>query len=427
MKKVISAVLVFALLLGIMPCMGQRAAVAAEGEGSGISTYRYGDFGYEVGTYSDNSKYIDIKCYYGNDSHIIIPDEIDGISVDYVSGLTCSEEVAEKVKEITLGVNVRKITAFDSLPELEAIHCSGENAYLEDKDGVLYGKNFFGIVRILCYPRKRKGSSYTIPEYVKEIDSAFEKVEYLRTVNVGKWTKKIKDFGKWSKIEQVNFSDQSILKKVNKRAFQYMVKLRQINIPKGVTHIEEGAFQYCRELTDIQLPSTVEKIGDDAFLSCSSLKKIKIPKRVYYISGSAFLQCKAKLQKASYLKKSKEEKQKQGYCYRIFVKATYKKKTKSYLLNDVLEIKNEKKTIHLKKGKKTKIKVRVKLGKKWMTLKTPVAEFKSSNNKIATVNADGTVKAKKKGTVKITTMLYHEGRNFPYEEVLEYTTKIKVR
>ena len=62
-----------------------------------------------------------------------------------------------------------------------------------------------------------------------------------------------------------------------------------------------------------------------------------------------------------------------------------------------------------------------------MTLKTPVAEFKSSNKKIAIVNADGTVKAKKKGTVKITTMLYHEGRNFPYEEVLEYTTKIKVR
>ena len=54
---------------------------------------------------------------------------------------------------------------------------------------------------------------------------------------------------------------------------------------------------------------------------------------------------------------------------------------------------------NLKKGKKMKLKVKAKPGKK---LASTQYCWKSSNKKIATVSAKGVVKAKKKGTVKIT-------------------------
>ena len=54
---------------------------------------------------------------------------------------------------------------------------------------------------------------------------------------------------------------------------------------------------------------------------------------------------------------------------------------------------------NLKKGKKLKLKVKAKPGKK---LASTQYCWKSSNKKIATVSAKGVVKAKKKGTVKIT-------------------------
>ena len=54
---------------------------------------------------------------------------------------------------------------------------------------------------------------------------------------------------------------------------------------------------------------------------------------------------------------------------------------------------------NLKKGKKLKLKVKAKPGKK---LASTQYCWKSSNKKIAAVSAKGVVKAKKKGTVKIT-------------------------
>ena len=52
--------------------------------------------------------------------------------------------------------------------------------------------------------------------------------------------------------------------------------LTSINLPKGVTSIEDGAFRGCTSLISISLPDGVTRIGDWAFESCSNLEEISL-------------------------------------------------------------------------------------------------------------------------------------------------------
>lgn len=47
-----------------------------------------------------------------------------------------------------------------------------------------------------------------------------------------------------------------------------------INIPEGVTEIDEYCFYDCRNLNSITLPWSISKLGDLCFLNCKSLSEI---------------------------------------------------------------------------------------------------------------------------------------------------------
>lgn len=51
------------------------------------------------------------------------------------------------------------------------------------------------------------------------------------------------------------------------------LKIKNINLPEGLTHIGESAFE--AEITSIILPSTVTSIGKQAFLSCDDIQYVK--------------------------------------------------------------------------------------------------------------------------------------------------------
>ena len=57
-------------------------------------------------------------------------------------------------------------------------------------------------------------------------------------------------------------------------AFRGYDSLTSIEIPNSVTSIGEGAFRDCSSLTSIQIPNSVTSIGDWAFYDCESLTKI---------------------------------------------------------------------------------------------------------------------------------------------------------
>jgi hypothetical protein len=59
-------------------------------------------------------------------------------------------------------------------------------------------------------------------------------------------------------------SENSQLKSIGSSAFGYNSKLKSINIPKGVTSIENSTFHSCFALK-ITIPENVTSIGNYAF------------------------------------------------------------------------------------------------------------------------------------------------------------------
>lgn len=65
-----------------------------------------------------------------------------------------------------------------------------------------------------------------------------------------------------------------------------------IDIPAGVTAIDDRAFIGCSSLKQLTLHEGLKHIGSYAFGSCSQLEELSIPSTVSYISDSAFRSCR---------------------------------------------------------------------------------------------------------------------------------------
>ncbi len=71
----------------------------------------------------------------------------------------------------------------------------------------------------------------------------------------------------------------------------YSSGLRSIDIPSGVTQIEQKTFAECSGLSSVTFQGQVESIGDQAFENCTSLTEIQIPNTVASIEWKAFNGC----------------------------------------------------------------------------------------------------------------------------------------
>lgn len=67
--------------------------------------------------------------------------------------------------------------------------------------------------------------------------------------------------------------------------------LKEINIPSSVTTICNWAFENCRSLTSITIPDNVTSIGKSAFGGCSNLKSLYLPANIKTIGDAAFNGC----------------------------------------------------------------------------------------------------------------------------------------
>lgn len=74
-------------------------------------------------------------------------------------------------------------------------------------------------------------------------------------------------------------------------AFNHCESLTSVYIPQKVIDIKKYAFCYCSSLTNLELPSGISKINEGTFDSCAALSSISIPKSVTSIEDSAFYGC----------------------------------------------------------------------------------------------------------------------------------------
>ena len=64
-----------------------------------------------------------------------------------------------------------------------------------------------------------------------------------------------------------------------------------LEIPEGITAIEESAFSNCDYLTSVEIPGSVTSIGQSAFSECRSLKDVTIGNGITSIGSQAFIYC----------------------------------------------------------------------------------------------------------------------------------------
>ncbi|MDE6562583.1 MAG: leucine-rich repeat protein, partial [Muribaculaceae bacterium] len=96
-------------------------------------------------------------------------------------------------------------------------------------------------------------------------------------------------FSGCSGLTSINIPDG--VTSIENSTFSYCSALTSINIPDGVTSIGSSAFWGCSALTSISIPDGVTSIGDGAFVDCNSLTSVTIPDGVTSIDFDAFLRC----------------------------------------------------------------------------------------------------------------------------------------
>ena len=78
---------------------------------------------------------------------------------------------------------------------------------------------------------------------------------------------------------------------IGSHAFSYCSGLTSLNLPAGITEIQNDAFRNCSGLTSLTLPAGITKIGDRAFQGCSGLTSLNLPDGITEIGGGTLAGC----------------------------------------------------------------------------------------------------------------------------------------
>lgn len=244
--------------------------------------------------------------------------------------------------------------------------------------------------------------------------------------------------GKLTTLEEYTFSDCDSLEKVTlpdtlKTIKEYAFTgsgIKSIVIPESVTSIERDAFLYCEDLEKVEikgkiktlkgytfenctklktvtLPDTLKKIESNAFGNCS-MEKITIPKSVTTIEDNAF-SCCDKLYQVT-CKGENTKISRSAFSKEVTIVAKDGSKTQQYALENGYNASSSAKfkiELNGKKmfvGEKKQFKVYNNSSK---------ITWKSSNKKVVSVDKDGKLTAKKKGSATITAKI--KGKSYKYK------------
>ena len=124
-------------------------------------------------------------------------------------------------------------------------------------------------------------SEITIPSSVTEIGyGAFNYTGKIKRVN-------ITDIDAWCRI---SFGNNYYATPFYNGAHLYVngEELTVLNVPEGITRIDDYAFCGCESFTEVVIPNSVEYVGYYAFYDCDNLKKVTLGEKVNYVGQSAF-------------------------------------------------------------------------------------------------------------------------------------------
>ena len=299
-------------------------------------TTRSEDWEYKINDTGENT--ISIVKYYGNETDLKVPDEIDGKTVTEIDQKAIDQT---SLHTISLPKTLTYIgdSDFSHAKNLTSIEVRdseyGKTRFWTDENGVLYGyvdhhtdvdqTTYNKYLELLCYPSAKIEKSYTVDDKVTAIaGNAFSNCFYLEKINLGNGVRKL-DVGAF--LNCMSIQSITIPKNVQKIGYNvayfcdklaaYHVdeqnenycdidgvlytkdKSKLVIYPKAkkltdqiytvdpaCKEIEGMAFDYAAGLKEIKLPDGLTTIGRYAFLCCEQLEKLQIPETVTTIKGA---------------------------------------------------------------------------------------------------------------------------------------------
>lgn len=264
---------------------------------------------------------IEITCYTGTKSELVIPSTIAGEKVTRIGAeafINCSltsVEIPEDVTVIGPGA-FRKCKNLTSINIPEGLTTIGASAFLGcssltniniPKGVITISANAFfdcsGLTNITiadgvkciddsAFYRCSGLTSIVIPGSVTSIhNSAFLGCNGLTNVEISEGLSFIGDsvFEGCSALTSIKIP--SSVELIGNGVFKGCNSLTSVENYACGTQIFEEVFYGCSSLTNFEIPSSVMYIGDRAFYGCSSLTNIEIPEAVISIGNSAFKGC----------------------------------------------------------------------------------------------------------------------------------------
>ena len=187
--------------------------------------------------------------YYGSETNVTIPQNIDGNAYDFWD---CALAHNSKITNIIIPNSVTSI---------------GDNAFYD------------------CSSL----TSITIPDSVTSIGhSAFSDCSSLMSITIPDSITSIGDYAFKCCSSLTSITIHDCVTSIGDAAFFGCSSLTSITIPDSVTSIGDSAFRGCSSLMSITIPDSVTSIGDNAFYKCSSLIYIILHDRLTNIGDSAF-------------------------------------------------------------------------------------------------------------------------------------------
>lgn len=299
-------------------------------------TIRSEDWEYKINDTGENT--ISIVKYYGNETDLEVPDEIDGKTVTEIAQKAIDQT---SLHTISLPKTLTYIgdSDFSHAKNLISIEVRdseyGKTRFWTDENGVLYGyvdhhtdvdqTTYDKYLELLCYPSAKIEKSYTVDDKVTAIaGNAFSNCFYLEEINLGNGVRKlgVAAFKNCMSIQSITipknvqkigynvayFCDKLAAYHVDEQNENYCDidgvlytkdKSKLVIYPKAkkmtdqiytvdpaCKEIEGMAFDYAAGLKEIKLPDGLTTIGRYAFLCCEQLEKLQIPETVTTIKGA---------------------------------------------------------------------------------------------------------------------------------------------
>ena len=214
----------------------------------------------EMGNWGLNLQGFDLS----NGSDIVVPNDIDGIPVTYVRGLTAD------LTSIKLPSSLIKIKddAFNSMDTLKSLVIDGGAPNLNE----LGERSFSGCSNIEELDLSNSKLT-SIPE------GAFAYCKNLKTIKLPSTITSIGDeaFYNCQSLTNIEGLDKCNLKSIGSAAFSNCKALENLDFSQSTfTDVPSKAFNGCSALAKITLPNTLTTIGGYAFYACYSIPQLDL-------------------------------------------------------------------------------------------------------------------------------------------------------